>query len=449
MLISERLKAAAAVLRQAHRDEGGVVAIITALMLTALVGGLAIAIDTAQWRMTTQRLQLTADTMALDAAYGIKAGEASVVVQADANAAASRSGWTGTTTVNVPPQSGPNAGKSTAVEVILSQPAVRFFSGIFTSQAKTLSVRSVGSVGVVQTGSACISSLSRNASPAISIGNNASLVTSGTGCQLVSQSSANPAVVIGTNANVPGGVAAVGTVSVSGNANVGSVQNNIAPSAITDPYASLLNITPSSAGPCLESTQGPTIGVFGNNASRTLSPGRYCNGWNGSNNNNITLLPGVYYVESMADFGNNASITGVGVTIVFGPGISPTISNNASFNITAPTSGPTAGIAITQYSNDTTSGTLTFTNNASLKLTGAVYLPTKGMSFGNNASVRPASTTSPCTQLLTSTLNITNNANLSLGNSCAGVGVAPFGTSSVPWAAGLGTPGGGAVRISE
>ena len=429
MKIKKSKKPVSGFLKHARDESQGSIAIIMALAMTALVGSLAVAIDIGYLRLRERAIQNMADAAAYTALLEKNANHTTTQMTQAAMSSAVANGFKasiGIMTPHYPPTSGIYNANPLAVEIIIAESEPRFFSGIWASGSITISARSVAMnmAGAPQKGSGCMMSLGT-----FTIGNNANLGTgAGQACQLVSNSTANPAMTIGANANVQGGVAAAGTISNSGNV-TGTVTPGVAPEA--DPYAGVINIPKASAPAC----NGHTASVVG-----PLLPGHYCSGWNVGNGASLVLAPGVYYIDSSTNFGNNVTIAGTGVTLVFGSGATPVFGNNMIMSISAPTTGATAGIAITQYTDDLTAGVMNVGNNSNLYLTGAVYLPTKSFTVGNNGSVHPSAAGAQCTQLLANNVTISNNTSVGLANNCTGVGVQPFGTQSTAWTAGTPVP---------
>ena len=112
--------------------------------------------------------------------------------------------------------------------------------------------------------------------------------------------------------------------------------------AASDPYADVA--VPSYSG-C-----GNGTNVAYNWGNWVLTPGVYCNGVSFQNSANVTMQPGVYFVDRGTFLvGGGASLTGTGVTIVLTssngtPPATIDIGNGAKVELTAPITGPTAGI---------------------------------------------------------------------------------------------------------
>ena len=118
------------------------------------------------------------------------------------------------------------------------------------------------------------------------------------------------------------------------------------------------------------------------------------------------------------------SISGSGVTLVFtGSGSNystATISGGATVNLTAPSTGPLAGIVIFGDRN-TPQGTLyRFTGGTNQVFNGAVYLPEGQIQYSGGATGANG-----CNQVIGDTVNFVGNTNLAVN--CTGVGTTPVG----------------------
>jgi hypothetical protein len=110
-----------------------------------------------------------------------------------------------------------------------------------------------------------------------------------------------------------------------------------------------------------------------------------------------------------------------GVTIVVNGNYAIDVANNATINLTAPASGPYAGLAFFGPRNGTTSVTQLFSNNTVMNITGAVYFPSQTIRFENNGSTQ----TNSCTQVIGRLIRVRNNVRLD--NDCTGTGVQSLG----------------------
>ena len=129
-----------------HDSRGGT-AIVVALAIPAVIGALGIALDTGLWYMEKRALQQQSDTASLGAVRALQAGASVNTAKVVAMNDAKRNGYvadTSTTfTVNSPPTSGPYAGKSNAVETVITKKLPLFFAKYFMTDGATIKARSV------------------------------------------------------------------------------------------------------------------------------------------------------------------------------------------------------------------------------------------------------------------------------------------------------------------
>ena len=169
-----------------------------------------------------------------------------------------------------------------------------------------------------------------------------------------------------------------GGLSQSGKAKfVGTIVKGKSP--LADPLAGLVAPTPS--GPTFKAVK-----VSGKK-SITLSPGTYVGGINVSNYANVTLLPGVYYLQGGGlKVSGNAKLTGVGVTIYNAPKTSQdtiSISGNSIVSLSAPTSGAYQGVAIFQARGSKLPITV---SSSTLNLVGTLYAAAARLTLSGNQS---------------------------------------------------------------
>jgi hypothetical protein len=143
------------------------------------------------------------------------------------------------------------------------------------------------------------------------------------------------------------------------------------------------------------------------------------------------MNPGVYILYEGALNMSNATLNGTGgVTLVFtgtGSGASAnyatlSVQNGSTVNLTAPTTGATAGLVMYQDRNaPLLPGNFTFDAGSGLNATGAVYLPRGNVTFGLIAG-----STANCTLLIADTIKFIAIAGLQ--DQCSGVGTFSIGT---------------------
>ncbi|HXJ03226.1 MAG TPA: hypothetical protein VNH44_18555 [Micropepsaceae bacterium] len=397
------------------RARRGSVAVHIGLMMIAIIGMAALGSEIVFLLYKHRQMQMVADAAALSASTALSDGYPSDLnVEARAIAAEGTfvHGVDGVTvTVNNPPVMGPNTGNNQAVEVIVDQPQTLYMMSLFRSGTFDVGARAVALVG--KDWRYCLLALDPTAADAFDISNNG--VVSNPSCGVASNSNSNSSLRISNNGAVNGPVSVVGNWSLSNNADLNGtpLQNHAA--AIPDPYVDMdLQTIPScTAQPA---SGGGTI---------SLTPGHFCTGWNYGNNVTVNLAPGFYYIDQQLSVGNNAILNGTGgVTIIVNGNYAIQFSNNVRINITAPSTGPYAGMAFFGTRTGSVGVTQTFSNNSVLNIKGVVYFPSQTINFQNNGST----TSGGCTQVIGRLIRVSNNVNLD--NNCAGTGVQPLGSGN-------------------
>ncbi|MCI4680115.1 pilus assembly protein TadG-related protein [Rhodoblastus acidophilus] len=395
-------------------ESGGNVLVLFSLSAPILILAVGLAADVGSWEAAHRRLQSAADSAAISAVVGFQAG-VDVPTQAKAVAASYHfvSGVAGTTvTANRPPQWGAYAGNSAAVEVIISQPQARMFSALLGGQSVAERARAVA----LQTSNACILALDQTASNAISA--QGSVAVNANGCSIYSDSNSSTSVNAGGSARISAQqIGAVG--DFSGQSNMTTVDGFTHGAVIADPYA---YVTPPMFSGCDEHN-------FSSKKTETISPGVYCGGLTLNAGANVTMSPGIYYIDQGSFTVNgSATLTGTGVTIVFTSSTpsSPksyataNIAGGASINLTAPTSGPTAGIVLYGDRNMPVGTSFNLAGGSSQILTGVTYFPKGAVSFAGGAS-----SFNGCSQVVGDTVNFVGNSGLA--TNCSSLGIKKIG----------------------
>lgn len=143
----------------------------------------------------------------------------------------------------------------------------------------------------------------------------------------------------------------------------------------------------------------PTSGAT-NYTAGTSGPGHYTS-FTVNNNASINLSPGTYYFDD-ANIGNNSTITGSDVTIIFSASASfKNIAGSTQFKLSAPITGQYEGIAMASLSKSA----LNFQGISGFS--GALYFPNSAVSYTGN-------TNPTCIQLVADT--IAWNGNTTLNN---------------------------------
>ena len=326
--------------RQFRRDHSGTFAILTAILLPVLLGATGLGAEVTLWLSKHRSLQATADSSAVSAATAYYLTRDSSGVEIQAASVAASYGYTKDAngvalTVNRPPLSGKYTSLQTAVEVIIQEPQPRLLSALWLSGEQQIAARAVayGTGGL-----GCVVSLHPSVNGATTTQGSSKTMLKG--CSLYDNSNnPNCALQVGGSASIT-----ALSVNVVGNA-CGQEKITTTDGIVTgsdptdDPYADR-EFSPMS-GPCVGSPSGNSY-----QNTVTLSPGRYCKGFSLNAGANVTLNPGVYYMDRGSfSINGGATLTGNGVTIVFTSSTGnqyadATINGGATVNITAPTTGP-------------------------------------------------------------------------------------------------------------
>ena len=390
-----------------RRDRRGTVAVITAMLASALIGFGALAVDVGLWKTNQAALQGGADQAAYAASYNATYGVSTQKNEGKALAAANGfvDGQGGVAVaINIPPLTGSYTTTSNAIEAIITQPQTSFLRGVVSNGPVTASGRAV--VAPV-TGPTCVMALTPS-------GYGISLVGAGsigaTNCDVFDDS-------VSSSANCDVGVIGVAAITAydvlfgqpacPGLAVVAS-DNFKAPAAPSpDPYAAYT--MPAATQPCMDT------GINLLNSAVTLSkPGTYC-GFTTIGAVTLNLgAPGVYIFSSSINVTGTFSLSGGSnnTTVVMSGTSTLTVTGAMSVNLHCLTTGPTAGIAL--WFDKSTGEPFTMTAASYLSIIGALYAPSSAVTLvGAEDTI--------CTQLIVSSLNVTGA--LALQHNCAGLGV--------------------------
>ncbi|WP_425163823.1 pilus assembly protein TadG-related protein [Candidatus Binatus sp.] len=363
---------------------GGQVMVLVCVSLIALMGMIAVVTDFSFMQHQKNMMQTAADSAAMAGAEELNYGDQVAAGQTDAASNGYTNGVSSVTvTINNPPSTGPNTSNSAYVEAIVSKPEPTYFLRVLGVSTMTVSTRAVAYEG---NGPNCIYVLNPSASGAFSANGNVS-VTSSCGLLVDSSSSSGLSVVGNVSITAPtigvvGGFSAGGNSSLTPTPKTGVI-------AASDPLAYL-------QAPTVGSCAHTNYSLNGNSGSAStplqLYAGTYCGGITVHGNAWLKFNAGTYVLAGggMA-ISANTTMTGTGVTFYNTTGTGGygaiSMNGNTQANLSAPTSGPLAGILFFQDRSIPSSGAgSTITGNSSSTFDGAVYFPTTALSFNGNSS---------------------------------------------------------------
>ena len=386
-------------------DRRGVTAVITALALTTLLGFCGLAVDVVMWQVNQRQLQGAADQAVLAAATAFRnAGETgalgdSTTAQNAAYATAIASGYPVASVTVAAYNDGASCTGDGCLRVTITQPQPQYFTALFLNSI-TASAGAVGTCNGCGGGSftvassggdACVMALDASGSGVITVSGNPTLSLNG--CNLHNNSP-------NTNATIMNGGGVIEGCSVSNacgskvflaqpDTPSGSIDVPVVTSAAApDPYANVTPPTPASS--CIASFP-----------ANPVPSGTYCPG--NINNQSVTFATGaVIIITGGLSTKGNSTLAGSGVTLYVTGGGS--INANSTISISAPSTGPYAGLAV--WFGDNSAVTWDGGNSSSFK--GAIYAPTATVTYGGNAG-----SVSTCTRLIAGALSLHGTSTVS------------------------------------
>ena len=419
-------------------DRRGVAGIWFALALPTMMMATALGVEVSQWMLAASELQAVADIAAQAGAmqYGSTANAqdaavyAAAVAEANgASGATSRSWNTGTNTltdntITVKIAAGPVVAAHTGVYVTLKRSLPISFPML--KQTGANHIQTVTAVAEVWKGAppACIVALNTTASEAVRADNMG--VISATGCAIASNSTASNAVYLNSGTISGSAVDAVGglVVTNSGSNTVSPSPGTAGAAAAANPLAAMTAPTP---GACSYNNASFTAWQSGPYAF-TQSANVFCgNTTIGGNSTTDTFAPGIYYFVNGNITFNNANITlASGVTFVVtstganNPGALSWTNYSNTINISAPTTGPTAGVMFWQTcpSGGGSAPANTMAGGSTLALSGTFYAPCGALNISNNVQMTTA--TGGSLSVIASTIYAAGSAGINATSSSAG-----------------------------
>ena len=372
--------------RKLVRERRGAMLVFIAVAGVVLMGFLAMTLDLGSGSRQRRIAQTAADAAAIGGGQEIFRNRPDLV-PGSAVAEAVRNGFTaGETTVYFPPATGPYAGNTQYVEVIINKPTPTIFGSIFN--VSSMNVQARGVAGVASYALNCVYSLDPTAASGLEVENGGELNTN---CGVAINSSSSSGLELNSSGKV---VATGSSIGVVGNYNGGG-GSVASPTPITGmiPLPNpLTGVTMPTVGPCTNATPLVVSGT------QTISQGVYCGGitvgaGGGGGGNKLILNPGVYILAGGGlTVESGGEIVGDGVTIINTTGsyaFKPfDFGTGCKARLTAPTSGTWKGIVLYQdpAAPSTPSSTFACASDDGNELTGTLYLPNSTITFDGSNS---------------------------------------------------------------
>ena len=368
------------------REDRGNVAMIFGLALVPLVGLIGLAVDYGDWSNRRTSLTKAADAGSL---AGIRELINAIQERDDGRATARaqtvalnylNANGIGASTYTV----SPSTAEPVKVTIELSEAARRYFSQVI--DPKTHNIDVVSEAIATKAADACVIALAPNASVGIDFNLSGDVVAND--CSIWSNAQSGKSI----SGNGSGNVRSATTCAVGGASAGGGI--HFKPDvksgclSVKDPLAKWS--PPVYASSCTKrnlTLQKP--GLY------TLEPGVYCGGIDIRGGAIVTLKPGLYVIQDgpLSVVGGGA-ISGSEVSILFtGNKAVADLGGASVVNLSAPTSGPMAGLVLAA-GRDEPQQTSTLAGNTNFRLEGHVYLPTHDLKYsGGPEGVLPAAYT--------------------------------------------------------
>jgi hypothetical protein len=371
-----------------RRPRRGIITILVAVSLLAIMAALALSVDGGRLLDARRQAKSASDSAArgaaielLDMTTGANPGASLASVRASALEIAAANGYANdgvnsVVTVNIPPKSGAYAGLDGYIEVTIEQKQQRAFSRILGSDPISAVGRSVAVGSLVATqGSVIVLDPKKKNSLALGKGS-ARLIVDGD--LFVNSKSKSPLSIDKKSQIVAENVVLAGSPDKKSFKSItqgirGDLQTRVPPAK--DPFAGLPLPEP---GPDRSVSDYKTTvnGV----ETYNLQPGHYTEDLRFDHNDVVTMSPGTYYLDRKGlEIKDTASLTGFGVTLYNAGRKEMRFQTSGNVTLTPPVSGTYAGLSIVQ--NPTARGKLSFKKDAQLDVQGAIYAPNSLVQF--------------------------------------------------------------------
>lgn len=352
----------------------GAIAVVFALSAIPFVAAGGIAIDHARALFAKSALQSATDAAALSAA--------STKADTAARSATARAVFA----INI---GGSPTIVSAVPSVVVANDSVSVSSSVHVPTTLT-KILGYNKITVSASSSAAIGMTYGNAAPACVL----ALSTTADGAFYVNGTTNFEAIncAVYTNSAASESLRAVGspTVSASNFCTVGGadINGNFLPLPVTgcapvpDPFASR-------AAPASEECVGNSKALVLKKGEHILSPGTFCGGLELMAHAVVSFEPGVYVIKGgplVFRSGSASSGSSVGFYLT-GTGAELSVNGGANAAITAPATGPLAGIVVAQDATANAGATSIVQGGGAVQLTGALYFPTQTLQIGGNGDL--------------------------------------------------------------
>ncbi|MCI5078516.1 hypothetical protein [Oricola sp.] len=376
-------------LRHFVRDDRGHVAVIGALALPILIGGIAFGTEAGDWLVEKTKLSFVADATVLSAGQLYNRGKTEAQIATILRAKLVADGYPDASlALNL---TYPDAA-SDQITAEISYSPDKYFAQAIWDGAVVIRARTVA---VMEGDEACVLALNPTASGAVTVGGSATM--SLTGCVVASNSSSTSSVYMGGSSTLTTEcIISSGGINGEAHATTQCQKNRTYRRPTPDPFADLTQ--PATPGHCHNPPNFNPTGTY------SVSAGCYDHDFDVKGT--VTFGSGVYILDG-ADLKINSSaiVTGTDVTFVLKNGAELNFNGGATINLTAPEAGsaePYPGILF--WGSDTNNASHKINGDASSVFAGAIYMPDDAVEFTGSSGMDSA-----CTRVVADTITLSGN----------------------------------------
>jgi hypothetical protein len=405
--------------RRLLRDRRGSVLPVAALGFLATLGASALALDLTRAYAARNELRTAADAAALAAAArlpDIDAARRAALAYAARNATAGDDGgavvepddvefgaWDPRERTLTPAAAAPDSVRVTArLAGGRGNALPTFLARLFGTDTVDLSATAVAG----RSAAACVVVLDPSSATAMLLDSNAGVTARG--CAVQVNSVGDAALRVASNGSLAADAICVGGGYAGGAGAVTPTPVRGCP-PVPDPLAGL---PPPEVGACDRPAPARYV-----DSKATLRPGVYCAGLEIDGNSDVKLEPGTYVIKDGAfRVLSNAKLRGDGVTFYLtGREALLQFDSNAKLKLSAPTSGPMAGVLF--FQDRAFGGVHRWNSTSPFKLTGTIYLPQATLVSASPSRMTPLSS---CNVVIVRWLGFTSDSGVSIDLTGAG-----------------------------
>lgn len=368
------------------RDRRGNIALLSALTLPFLLGGIALGTDASHWFLEKTKLSFASDAAAVSAGQLYNRGVAQDLVTAAIRQNLVSEGYPSSSLVlNITyPDS-----TSDLLTAQVSYQADKYFSQVVWSGIANIAARTVVAVNGKP---ACVLALNSSASGAVTLGGSGSATFDG--CVVASNSTSDSSIYLGGSASLNTDcMVSSGGINGASLATTVCQKNRTYRRATDDPFADL--VQPETPVSCTASPH------FNPGETYTLNSGCYRDDL--SLKGTVTFNSGVYILDGAdLDIGSGAVVSGTDVTFILKNGASLKFNGGATIDLRAPETGssePYPGMLF--WGSATNAGSHKINGDASSFLSGALYFPNDAVEFNGTSGFDSA-----CTRIVGDTVTL-------------------------------------------